>query len=192
MEAMELLVRQGKALCPGYSNYDMPGLVDAQKAARACRLRFTSDQIRYTLFGRACERSLIPHCIAEGLGILVWSPLEQGLLTESHLSGQPPAGSRFEAQNLAETLLTPANLKAISALADIAHARGPTPGAARPGMAPAAARGQLVHCRRIQAAGTRESLQRGRNGPLGDGTTANRNDTTVERKGHWDKGGGRV
>jgi len=126
MEAMELLVRQGKVLYPGYSNYDIPDLVDAQKAARACRLRFASNQIRYTLFDRAFEQSLIPACGEEGLGILVWSPLEQGLLTDAHLSGQAPAGSRLEAEDLAETLLTPANLKAMAALAHIARARGAT------------------------------------------------------------------
>lgn len=124
LEAMDLLMRQGKVLYAGCSNFDTELLRDALLAAERRGLpRLVCDQPRYSMFDRRVEATLMRRCALEGVGIIVYSPLEQGLLTEKYLSGQAPDGARLKGK-VEKHLLTPENLEALRALSDIAHGKG--------------------------------------------------------------------
>ncbi|MCC6483224.1 MAG: aldo/keto reductase [Armatimonadetes bacterium] len=123
LEAMDLLMRQGKVLYAGCSNYDTELLRDALLASERKGLpRIVSIQPRYSMFDTHIETTLMKRCGAEGIGMIVYSPLEQGLLTEKYLGGKAPVGSRLD-DKAQESLLTSENISALSALADIAHSR---------------------------------------------------------------------
>jgi len=127
LDAMDILMRQGKVLYPGCSNYNTEELRDALEIANELGLpRFVSHQPRYSMFQRAIEATLMPRCAIEGIGIIVWSPLEQGLLSEKYLSGKAPAGSRLHESEEGSRWLTPHNLKAMRSLAEIAHGKNAT------------------------------------------------------------------
>lgn len=80
-QAMELLVRQGKVLYVGSSNFGALHIVQAQAAAVARNfLGLVSEQSLYNLTARTIELEVMPACRESGLGILPWSPLAGGLL----------------------------------------------------------------------------------------------------------------
>lgn len=90
------LVKQGKILYYGVSEWTGDQITDAVHRAEANRLRaITSNQPQYSLLARGIEKSVIPVCETAGIGQVVFSPLAQGLLTGKYKAGQPaPAGSR--------------------------------------------------------------------------------------------------
>jgi aryl-alcohol dehydrogenase-like predicted oxidoreductase len=96
LEALDLLVKQGKVRYVGASNYAGWQLLKALGTAdRTGTPRFVSQQIYYSLQARDAEYELVPASVDQGLGILVWSPLAGGLLSGKYRRGQePPAGSR--------------------------------------------------------------------------------------------------
>src|SRR5690606_21374683 len=98
LRALDDLVRQGKVLYIGASNYAGYRLVDSLWTSRAQGLEaFTSLQASYSLMVRDLERELVPVCRERGLGILPYSPLAGGFLTGKYRKGQdPPAGTRLE------------------------------------------------------------------------------------------------
>jgi aryl-alcohol dehydrogenase-like predicted oxidoreductase len=80
-EALELLVKQGKVVYTGSSNF--PGWNIAQWQEAAKRRNFmglVSEQCKYSLITRASELEVLPACEAYGLGVIPWSPLEGGIL----------------------------------------------------------------------------------------------------------------
>jgi aryl-alcohol dehydrogenase-like predicted oxidoreductase len=80
-QAMEQLVREGKVLYVGSSNFAAWHIVCAnESAARRRFLGLVSEQSKYSLMTRAIELEVIPACRAYGVGIIPWSPLEGGLL----------------------------------------------------------------------------------------------------------------
>ncbi|MCA1491780.1 aldo/keto reductase [Sinorhizobium alkalisoli] len=95
IEALDMLVRQGKVRYIGCSNYSGWHIMKALGiSALEHRQRFVSQQIHYTLEAREAEYELIPISIDQGLGILVWSPLAGGLLSGKHRRGATPEGTR--------------------------------------------------------------------------------------------------
>lgn len=125
LEAMDILMLQGKVLYAGYSNCSTEQLRDALDAADDYGLpRFMSVQPQYNMFEREIEESLMPFCTSEGIGIIAWSPLKQGLLTEKYLSGEAPPESRLYGTEEGKRWLSETNVKALRALADIAHSKG--------------------------------------------------------------------
>jgi aryl-alcohol dehydrogenase-like predicted oxidoreductase len=97
LRALDALVRQGKVRYIGCSNYTGPMLQEAcDTAARLGLTHFVSAQNRYSLLTRDIEQDLVPVCLANGVGILPYFPLESGLLSGKYRRGQPlPEGSRF-------------------------------------------------------------------------------------------------
>lgn len=80
-QAMEQLVRQGKVLYTGSSNFAGWHLAQAQEAARGRNfMGLVSEQSLYNLSARSVELEVIPACQAYGLGLIPWSPLGGGLL----------------------------------------------------------------------------------------------------------------
>jgi len=95
VRAYEDLIRQGKLLYWGVSEWRAAQIVDACRTADAFRAyRPISNQPEYSLLQRKIEREVIPVCEREGLGQVVWSPLAQGVLTGKYGGGATPSGTR--------------------------------------------------------------------------------------------------
>ncbi|WP_407489622.1 aldo/keto reductase [Elizabethkingia anophelis] len=76
MEALEILLQQGKIRAAGVSNYSV------EQVAEACQsLNIASNQIGYSMLNRGVENDLVPYALENDLGIIVYSPMERGLLT---------------------------------------------------------------------------------------------------------------
>ena len=128
MGALEQAVRSGKALYVGLSNYDGPTLEKACAILTERHVPFVINQNRYSIFDRTIEKNgLKATANALGKGIIAFSPLAQGLLTDRYLHGIP-ADSRIRTDGrfLKESILTDEKLAQIRALNDIAAARGQT------------------------------------------------------------------
>jgi len=95
MEAFADVVRQGKALYIGVSEWNAVQLREGHRLARELRIPFVSNQPQYNMLWRVIESEVIPTSRALGIGQIVWSPIAQGVLTGKYQPGQaPPAGSR--------------------------------------------------------------------------------------------------
>ncbi len=96
MRAFEDLVRQGKALYIGVSEWRAEEIAAALRIADQMGLdRIVSNQPQYNMIWRVIESEIVPLCEKEGVGQVVWSPIAQGVLTGKYLPGAaPPAGSR--------------------------------------------------------------------------------------------------
>jgi len=95
MEAFADVVRQGKALYIGVSEWNSAQLREGHRLARELRIPFVSNQPQYNMLWRVIEGEVIPTSRALGIGQIVWSPVAQGVLTGKYQIGQvPPAGSR--------------------------------------------------------------------------------------------------
>ena len=95
MLAFADIVRQGKALYIGVSEWNAEQITRAAQLARELHVPFISNQPQYSMLWRVIEQEVVPACEHEGLSQIVWSPLAQGVLTGKYLPGQPPpAGSR--------------------------------------------------------------------------------------------------
>jgi aryl-alcohol dehydrogenase-like predicted oxidoreductase len=96
LAALEDLVRAGKVRYVGCSNYTAWQMMKALGVADLRGLpRFVSTQVYYSLQERTLEHEILPACIDQGLGVLVWSPLAGGLLSGKYRRGQEaPAGAR--------------------------------------------------------------------------------------------------
>lgn len=81
MEALELLLQQGKIRAAGVSNYS----VDQVKEARQT-LNIASNQIGYSMLNRGIEQDLVPYALDNNLGLIVYSPMERGLLTGKYFN----------------------------------------------------------------------------------------------------------
>jgi aryl-alcohol dehydrogenase-like predicted oxidoreductase len=79
MAALLDLRTEGKVRAIGVSNFDVPLLAQAQRSLGEVPL--ASTQPKYSLLARDVERDVLPHCRAAGVGLIAYSPLEQGLLT---------------------------------------------------------------------------------------------------------------
>jgi aryl-alcohol dehydrogenase-like predicted oxidoreductase len=100
LSALDTLVRQGKVRYIGCSNYAAWQLVKALGVSDRNGLeRFVGQQVYYSLQSRDIETEIVPACIDQGVGILVWSPIAGGLLSGKYrrgADGKPsgPEGSR--------------------------------------------------------------------------------------------------
>ena len=127
MGALETLVQQGKAIYVGLSNYPDPHFSDAITIMQQRTWApITIHQPRYHLFERDIEQSVLPTANREGVGVIAFSPLAQGLLTDRYLSGIP-ADSRAASNQGNGALnierITPQRLIQIRALNCIAQRR---------------------------------------------------------------------
>jgi aryl-alcohol dehydrogenase-like predicted oxidoreductase len=95
MEAFADVVRQGKALYIGVSEWNASQLREGHRLARELRIPLVSNQPQYNMLWRVIEGEVIPTSRTLGIGQIVWSPVAQGVLTGKYQPGQaPPAGSR--------------------------------------------------------------------------------------------------
>ncbi len=128
MGALAHAVRSGKALYAGISNYTAAAAKQAAAILRDLHCPVVINQIRYSIFNRGIEPDGLKQAAAEsGYGLIAFSPLAQGLLTDKYLCGIP-ADSRIASDSvfLNKKDLTKARLQQISALNNIARNRGQT------------------------------------------------------------------
>ena len=124
---MEDLVRQGKVLYWGTSMWSAQQLSLAHHtAARHNAYAPIVEQPRYNLVHREIERGVLPRAEELGMGLVVWSPLAQGLLTGKYNDGVPE-GSRAANSSWLEGDLTEDNLERVRAFSAIAEELGATP-----------------------------------------------------------------
>lgn len=128
MSALAQAVQSGKALYVGLSNYDGPALERAAAILADLRVPFVINQNRYSIFDRTVEgNGLKETAVRLGKGIIAFSPLAQGLLTDRYLHGIPADSRvRTDGRFLKDSALTPQRLEQIVALNDIARERGQT------------------------------------------------------------------
>ena len=95
MTAFADLVRQGKVLYIGVSEWSAQQIRDAAALAAELKVPFVSNQPQYSLLWRVIEDQVVPASEEVGVSQIVWSPMAQGVLTGKYLPGQPvPEGSR--------------------------------------------------------------------------------------------------
>lgn len=128
MSALAQAVQSGKALYVGLSNYNGPTLERAAAILTDLRVPFVIDQNRYSIFDRTIEQNGLKETAARlGKGIIAFSPLAQGLLTDRYLHGIPADSRvRTDGRFLKDSALTPQRLEQITALNAIAANRGQT------------------------------------------------------------------
>ncbi len=126
MGALASIVQSGKALYVGLSNYDGPTLEKAAAILAEMRCPFIINQNSYSIINRAIEENGLKETSNRlGKGIIAFSPLSQGLLTNRYLNGIP-ADSRImtDGRFLTENALTEDTLRQIRQLNDLAAERG--------------------------------------------------------------------
>lgn len=128
MQALDQIVKSGKALYVGLSNYDGDTMVQASKILRELNCPFIINQNRYSIFDRTIENNgLKDMAKIEGKGIMCFSPLAQGMLTDKYLHGIPEDSRvRTSGQFLSEKDISNERIKQIQALNEIAGKRGET------------------------------------------------------------------
>jgi aryl-alcohol dehydrogenase-like predicted oxidoreductase len=95
MEAFADVVRAGKALYIGVSEWTPDQLRAGHALARELKIPFIANQSKYNALYRVIEPDVVPTCRELGIGQICFSPIEQGILTGKYRPGQPaPAGSR--------------------------------------------------------------------------------------------------
>ena len=128
MEALNFIVKSGRALYAAISNYDKANTERAVDIMRQLRCPLIVNQRRYSIFDRSIEQDGVKSwCRRNGMGIIAFSPLAQGLLTDRYLKGIP-ADSRIgrDGRFLNAASLTEARLAQIRALDALARERGQT------------------------------------------------------------------
>jgi aryl-alcohol dehydrogenase-like predicted oxidoreductase len=95
IQAFADLVRMGKALYIGVSEWTAQQIQDGHDLAEQLGIHLISNQPQYSLLWRVIESDVVPVCVSIGISQIVFSPLAQGVLTGKYRPGeQPPAGSR--------------------------------------------------------------------------------------------------
>src|SRR5262245_21916454 len=136
LRAVEDLVCAGKVRYVGFSNFDEQPPLAEQVVAIQKRERWhpiISSQPRYSLLDRHVEQGHAAFCAKHGIGMIVYSPLAQGVLTNKYAGGARPQGSRgaggFAHFLESQKALTPGNVTAAERLAAWCGARGLEPAA---------------------------------------------------------------
>ena len=128
MGALDSAVKSGKALYAGISNYDGERLERAAAILKELKCPFVINQNRYSIFDRTIENNGLKATAARlKKGLIAFSPLAQGMLTDRYLNGIPK-DSRImtDGRFLKETAITKERLEQISKLNEIAKNRGQT------------------------------------------------------------------
>ncbi|MFD4605163.1 aldo/keto reductase [Streptomyces sp. NPDC058464] len=125
LAALDTLVRQGKVLYLGHSNFAGWQIAQAEYLARELgTARFVASQNHYNLLDRRAELEVLPAATAFGLGVLPYYPLASGLLTGKYSSGKAPEGARLT--HFRQDDFENADLQQLAAFGDFAKKRGLT------------------------------------------------------------------
>jgi L-glyceraldehyde 3-phosphate reductase len=126
MIALDYIVRSGRALYVGISNYGPEETREAARILRGLGTPLLIHQPRYNLFDRWIERGLTDVLKDEGIGAIAFSPLAQGILTNKYLNGVPSSSraARVEIVHLDAGQITPEKIEKARLLDAIAASRG--------------------------------------------------------------------
>ncbi len=124
MSALDLIVRQGKALYAGISNYPADLTLKASEILRKLGTPCLIHQPKYNMFNRWVEGGLLDVLGSEGIGLIPFSPLAQGLLTDRYLQGIPADSRAAKPHGFLHEESIPVFLPKIIRLNGIAQGRG--------------------------------------------------------------------
>ncbi|MBS0011740.1 MAG: L-glyceraldehyde 3-phosphate reductase [Bacteroidales bacterium] len=124
MLALDHIVRSGKALYVGISNYDAEKTAEAAQILGELKTPFIIHQARYSLFDRWVEDKLLDTLDKLGKGMIAFSPLAQGLLSGKYLSGIPEDSRAAKEMTYLDRKQVAAKIDKIKALNKIAEGRG--------------------------------------------------------------------
>lgn len=126
MSALDHVVRQGKALYAGISNYSPEQTAQAAKILRDLGTPCLIHQPSYSIFNRWIEDGLLKVLEEQGIGCIVFSPLAQGMLSDKYLKGIPEGSRATRGVFLKPEHITDERLSQIRKLNDLAQARRQT------------------------------------------------------------------
>ena len=126
MQALDLIVRQGKALYVGISNYPAEKAREAFRLLKQLGTPCLIHQPRYSMFDRWVEGGLLDALEEYGVGCIPFSPLAQGLLTNKYLNGIPEDSRATRNLFLKEADVTPEKIQKVRQLNELAVARDQT------------------------------------------------------------------
>lgn len=116
MEALEILVQQGKIRAGGVSNFSVDQMSGCMKT-----FNIASNQMPYSMVNRAIEKDVVPYCIENNIGILAYSPLQRGILTGKFRKGHKfsdgdnrPTTLYYKEPNLSKIIQLTDNLSEIA------------------------------------------------------------------------------
>lgn len=122
--ALADIVRQGKALYVGISNYDYNDTQKAAELLKALKVPFILHQARYSMLDRWVEDKLLNTLKNNGVGCIAFSPLAQGMLTDKYINGIPDGSRASKKLTYLNKEVVTENLEKIKKLNDVAKARG--------------------------------------------------------------------
>lgn len=126
MMALDHFVRQGKALYVGLSNYSAEDTLKAVNILNQLGTPCLINQVKYSMFVRWVEEKLLETADENGVGVIAFSPLAQGLLTEKYLNGIPPGSRAAKSWGFLKPEEVESTLGKIKMLSHIAVKRGQT------------------------------------------------------------------
>ncbi len=124
MGALADIVRQGKALYAGISNYGPDETQRAAKLLKDMNVPFILNQARYSMFDRWVEDGLLDTLNTHGVGCIAYSPLAQGMLTDKYLNGIPKNSRAGNESVFLNADIVQSNISKIQSLNEIAQKRG--------------------------------------------------------------------
>jgi L-glyceraldehyde 3-phosphate reductase len=124
MGALDTAVRSGKALYAGISSYSAERTREAAQILREMGTPLLIHQPSYSMLNRWIEEDLLDAVGDLGIGVIAFSPLAQGLLTDRYLDGVPQDSRAAQGKSLSSDMLTEETLKHVRALNEIARQRG--------------------------------------------------------------------
>jgi len=122
--ALASIVEQGKAIYAGISSYSADRTAEAVRIARLLHLPLVIHQPSYSMLNRWIEPELLEECERDGLGIIAFSPLGQGMLTDRYLNGIPQDSRAAKDHFLKRDFINDENMERIRGLNEIAVRRG--------------------------------------------------------------------
>ena len=122
--ALDTAVRSGRALYAGISSYSPERTREAHAIARSLGTPLLIHQPSYSMINRWIEPELVDTCGELGMGIIAFSPLAQGMLTDRYLEGIPADSRAAKDFYLKKDFISEDNMKRIHALNDLAATRG--------------------------------------------------------------------
>ena len=129
MQAFADVVRSGKALYMGVSEWTVEEIRAGARLARDLGIRLVSNQPQYSMLWRVIEQEVVPACQELGIGQICWSPLAQGVLTGKYAPRRSaPVGSRFVSDSgelqTTHRFMRPEVLSRVEKLKDVAEQAG--------------------------------------------------------------------
>ncbi len=126
MWALNDIVKSGKAIYAGLSNYDGKTMVEAAKILNELHCPFVINQNRYSIFDRNIERNgILDAAVKEKKGMIIFSPLAQGILSGRYIDGIPEDSRiKTDGRFINENTITPELVLKVRKLNEIAKQRG--------------------------------------------------------------------